>query len=183
MSNIRVTYSGLIAFVGGILGLVFGLFFTLIVTRSLSPEEYGTWGLLFSIVSYILISEVIFSLWITRHIARGEKIGKTSILSSGSFSLLLLPVFFVYAFFVSENSQAEFEILLFGALLLPLRYVSQTLSSINLGHKPHVVTITQIIFQVIKIPLALLTVLILDLAVLGVVMALFRDLRLCEPSA
>ena len=139
MSNIRVTYSGLIAFIGGLLGVFFGLFFTLTITRSLSPEEFGTWALLFSIVNYFLISEVIFSVWVIRHIARGEKIGKTSILSSGSLSLLLLPVFFVYAFFISENNSAEFEILLLGALLIPLSYVSQTLSAINLGYKPHVV--------------------------------------------
>ncbi len=173
MSDIRVTYSGLIALIGGLAGVIFGLGFILIVTRSLSPEEFGTWALLLSIVNYLLISEAIISVWTIRQIARGELVGKTSVLSSGTMSLFILPVFVVYAFFVSESNQTEFEILLLGAALIPVSFVSQTLASINYGHKPHAVTISHIIFQIIKIPIALLTVLILDLAVLGVVLAVF----------
>ena len=173
MSNIRVTYSGLIALVGGLASVIFGLFFTLTITRRLLPDEFGTWALLFSIVNYLLISEVIISVWTTRQTARGEQVAKTSILSSAFLSLLILPLFVIYVFFVSENSQAEFEILLLGIFLLPVSFLSQTLAAVNLGHKPHVVTISQMIFQLIKIPIALLTVLVLDLAVLGVVLAVF----------
>lgn len=173
MSDIRVTYSGLIAFIGGLISVVFGLIFTLTITRRLTPDEFGTWALLFSIVNYLLISEVIISLWTTRQIARGEIIGKTSIMSSGSISLLILPVFLVYIFFISESSGVEFETLLLGALLIPVSFLSQTISSINYGHKPHSVTISQMIFQIIKIPFALLTILIFDLGVLGVVLAIF----------
>ena len=173
MSDIRVAYSGLIAFIGGIAGIVFGLVFMLIITRSLSPEEFGTWALLFSIVNYLLISEVVISTWTIRQIARGEQVGKTSILSSGTMSLFILPVFVVYVFFISESSQAEFEILLLGAALIPVSFLSQTLASINYGHKPHVVVISVSIFQIIKIPVALITILVFDLAVLGVVLTVF----------
>ena len=84
MSNIRVTYSGLIAFVVGLSSVLTGLIFTLIVTRRFSPEEFGLWGLIGSIVAYFLISEVTISFWATRHTARGEKVGKTAILSRRS---------------------------------------------------------------------------------------------------
>ena len=173
MNNIRVTYSGLIALIGGLTSVIFGLVFTLTITRSLSPDEFGTWALLFSIVNYLLISEVIISVWTTRQIARGEHTGKTSFLSSGLLSVSLLPIFVVFAFFISESNQAEFEILLLGAALIPASFLSQTLASINYGHKPHAVTISQMVFQIIKIPIALLTVFVLDLAVLGVVLAVF----------
>jgi len=43
MSNIRVTYSGLISLGTKFSSIITGLVFTLIVTRSLSPEEFGTW--------------------------------------------------------------------------------------------------------------------------------------------
>ena len=173
MGNIRVTYSGLIAFVGGLFGIFLGLFFTLTITRSLSPEELGIWALLYSMVNYLLISEVIITLWTTRQIARGEQVGKTSILSSGSLSLFILPIFAVYAFFISEGSHVEFEILLLGAALIPVMFVSQSLASINYGHKPQAVTISHTIFQIIKVPIVILTVLILDLGVLGIVLAIF----------
>jgi len=172
LSNIRVTYSGFIAFISGLVGVFFGLIFTLIVTRRLLPEEYGTWGLLLSIVNYLLISEVIFSYWSMRQIARGEDVGKSSILSSSLLSILIMPLFVAYVFLISENSEANFEILLLGVLLIPVSFISQSLSAINLGHKPHVVSYSQIIFQSVKIPAALITIVIFDFGVFGVVLAI-----------
>lgn len=171
MSNIRVNFSGFIAFIGGIISVVFGLVFTLTITRRLLPEEYGLWGLLLSIVNYLLISEVIFSYWSTRQIARNENIGKSSVLSSLLFSILILPIFIAYIFAISDSSKAQFDILFLGILLVPVSFVSQTLSSINMGHKPHVVSYSQIVFQIIKIPVALLTVVLFDFSVFGVVIA------------
>jgi len=55
LSNIRVTYSGLIAFVIGLLSVGTGLVFTLIITRRLAPEEFGTWALIGTMISYFLI--------------------------------------------------------------------------------------------------------------------------------
>jgi len=166
-----VTYSGLIVFLSGLVSVSFGLVFTLIVTRRLSPEEYGTWGLLFSIVGYLLISEAIFSFWTVRQIARGENIGRTSIFSSLLLSILLIPIFVVYVFLISENSEANFEILLLGIILIPVNILSLALTAINLGHKPHVTGYSQIIYQVIKIPVVLMTVVIFDLDIFGIVLA------------
>jgi len=166
-----VTYSGLIVFLSGLVSVSFGLIFTLIVTRRLSPEEYGTWGLLFSIVSYFLISEFIFSFWATRQIARGEIIGKTSFFSSSLLSISLFPIFVVYVFLVSENSEANFEILLLGFILIPVSILSLSLTAINLGHKPHATGYSQIIYQIIKILVVFTTVVIFDLDVFGIVLA------------
>lgn len=166
-------YSGLLAFISGLVSVTFGLIFTLTITRRLLPEEYGQWGLLLSIVNYLLISEVIFSYWSTRQIARNEEIGKTSIISSSLFSLLILPVFIVYSFFISVNSEAQFDIMLMGLVLIPVSFISQNLAGINLGHKPHTVSFSQIIFQAIKIPIALTTVVVFNFDVLGVVLAVF----------
>jgi len=50
MSGIRVTYSGLVSFGINLISVVTGLVFTLIVTRKLSVEEFGTWGLINGII-------------------------------------------------------------------------------------------------------------------------------------
>jgi len=134
LSDIRVTYSGLIAFTFGILGIFLGLVFTLMITRRLTPEDFGTWSLILSIVGYFLISESLISYWSTRQISRGEEVGKTSILSSTIISFLAIPIFAVYVFFISESSTINFEIMLIGAVLLPANFVSQTLTAINFGY-------------------------------------------------
>ena len=50
MSNIRVTYSGLFFFVSGMITIFTGLGFMLIITRSLNPQEYGTWTLITGLI-------------------------------------------------------------------------------------------------------------------------------------
>ena len=173
MSNIRVTYSGLIAFIVALIGVFFGLFFSLIVTRTLSAEEFGTWGLIFSIVNYFLITQFVVSFWSTRLTARGENIGKSSLLSSFILSLITIPIFFAYVFLVSQNSNTNFEILILGAILIPLYFLSNTLSGINLGHKPHATSYGNLIFVIVKIPIAFYTIIILDMGVFGVILAFF----------
>jgi len=171
LSNIRVTYSGLIAFTVGIFGVFTGLIFSLMITRRLSPEEFGTWTLIGSVVSYFLISEVIISYWTTRQIARGEKIGKTSVLSSSFFSLIAIPIYAVYVLGISEQSSVDFEILMFGAFLIPVYFISQTLTGLNLGHKPQAISYSLLCFELLKIPIALLTVVIFELGVEGAILA------------
>ena len=78
MSNIRVTYSGLFFFIVGIVTIFTGLGFMLIVTRSLNPQEFGTWTLLYGLILYVTLIQPITSDWVTREVARGEKSAKTA---------------------------------------------------------------------------------------------------------
>ena len=172
MSNIRVTYSGLIAFVVGIIGVFTGLLFVLMITRRLSPEEFGTWGLIGSLVNYFIISELILSFWSTRQIARGENIGRTSLVSSIFFSLISIPLYLVYVTFISESSSVDYEILVLGIVLIPVYFVSLTLVGINLGHKPHATSYALLIFEIVKIPLALALVVYFEWGVRGAILAL-----------
>ena len=94
MSNIRVTYAGLFSFLFGIISILTGLVFTVIVTRSLSPVEFGSWGVIGTLVSYTLIMGSVVNYWSTREISRGEESGKTAILFSSSFSIFAIVVYF-----------------------------------------------------------------------------------------
>ena len=77
MTGIRVTYSGLISLAIRLFSIITGLVFTLIVTRQLTIEEFGTWGLISGIFIYALAVHPIVGYWATREIARGENSGKT----------------------------------------------------------------------------------------------------------
>ena len=98
MSNIRVTYSGLINFVVILISFFTGLIFTIIVTRRLSPEEFGLWSLIGSLLLYVMIFKPINEYWTTRHIAREEDASITAILSSGIFSAASIGIFLVVIF-------------------------------------------------------------------------------------
>ncbi|MGI0058277.1 MAG: oligosaccharide flippase family protein [Nitrosotalea sp.] len=169
MSNIRVTYSGLIAISISLGSVLTGTIFTLIVTRRLTPEEFGIWSIIGSMISYFLIAEPAISFWTTRQIARGEKVAKTSILSSAIFSLGSIPIYIVLSFYVSQVSNTHFNSMLIATFLLPVSFISQTLSGINLGHKPHATSYGLIVFESLKIPTGLILVYFLSLGVNGAI--------------
>jgi len=159
----------LIALTVGVASVLTGAIFTLIVTRRLSPEEFGIWSIIGSMISYFLIAEPIISFWSTRQIARGEKVGKTSLTSSTMFSLGAIPFYIILSYYVSQVSHSHYDSMILAAMLLPVSFVSQTLSGINLGHKPHATSYGLLAFESLKIPAGLLLVYFLDMGVSGAI--------------
>jgi len=172
VSSIRVTYSGLIGLVIGLSSVITGMIFILIVTRSLTPEELGTWGLVGGLITYVIILEPMISYWATRETARGTESGKTAVISSGIFSIVGILAFIVIAFFVSESVDVDTDILFFATLIIPFSFLNRTLSSIALGSKPHVNSYGVIIFDIAKIPTGLIFVYFMELGVYGAILSL-----------
>lgn len=173
MSNIRVTYSGFISLGTKFSSIITGLVFTLIVTRSLSPEEFGTWALIGSLMVYANIINPIVSYWTTREIARGVESGKTSIISSAMLSGIGMLVYIIIAYFVGLQSDADENVLLFATILIPVMFINQILGAISLGWKPHGTSIGFIVFEIAKIPLALSLVYFMDGGLYGAILATF----------
>ena len=172
MSAIRVTYSGLIGLVIGLSTVITGITFILIVTRSLSPQELGTWGLIGGLVTYVVILEPMISYWTQREIARGIDSGKTAVISSGIFSVIGTLAFLLIALIVSEPTSTDIEILFFASLMIPFSFLNRTLSSIALGWKPHVNSYGMLVFDFAKIPTALIFVYFMELGVFGAILSL-----------
>lgn len=173
LSNIRVTYSGLFAFFVSLIGIVTGLIFILIVTRSLSPEEFGTWSLIGSIIGYVMISESIINFWTTREIARGENVGKTSLLSNIGISFGLIPIYVIISSLLTNETNALTSSMYIGLILVPVTFISQTLNAINLGFKPENTSKSLLVFEIAKIPTALFFVYFLGLGLEGTIFAVF----------
>ena len=172
MSGIRVTYSGLISFVIGLSSLVTGLIFALIITRTLNPYEYGTWGLISSLFVYSMIINSIVTFWSTREIARGEKSGKTAVVFSEILSIGGILIYLIAAYFVSPEANVDQSILFFAALLIPLTFLHKILSTINMGWKPEIVSYALITTEIIKIPLILICLILFDLGIPGIIITL-----------
>jgi O-antigen/teichoic acid export membrane protein len=169
MSNVRVTYSGLISLVVGLASVVTGLVFTLIVTRKLTPDEFGTWSLIGGLITYVIIIEPIIAYWATREISRGIESGKTAIITSAVFSALGVFGYIIVAFIVGLQTDADLQVLLLASILIPVMFLNRTLTAINLGWKPEVVSYGIISFEIIKIPIALILVYYLNLGIEGAI--------------
>jgi len=99
--EIRVQYSGLIIFAAQLISIATGLAFTLLLTRNLTHEEFGTWTLMFDLVAYFNIFSGLFPFWAVRFMARNkEGVTKTVLASNFAMSgismiaylVLLLPL-------------------------------------------------------------------------------------------
>ncbi|MEX1053797.1 MAG: hypothetical protein WEC35_05290 [Nitrosopumilaceae archaeon] len=175
MSKIRVTYAGGMSFIVGLVSILTGLIFTLIITRRLTQEEFGTWGLIGGLTAYVFILEPLISYWVIREIARGEESGKTAILSSGLISVVAVFAYVIIVYFYGTQGGVDPYILFFAALLIPVGFIQHTITAINWGYKPHTGAYGLLIFELTKIPVALILVYFLDMglqaAILTVIIA------------
>lgn len=171
MSGIRVTYSGLISFMVGVTSVITGMVFTLIVTRSLTAEEFGTWNLIGGLIMYVIFIEPIISYWVTREIARGIDSGKTAIISSTVFSVGGSLSYLMIALFFAKSLNANPNVLLFAIILIPPMFLTRTLTAINLGWKPHSISYGTLCFEATKIPAGIILVYFLHMGIYGAILS------------
>ena len=112
MNDIRVNYVGVVSFFSNLALLIGGLFFSVMITRLLDPEDFGFWVLISGMISYILIIEPVSSYWITRKVSRGHKLAKTgivnSIILSGGGSIIYLGLIL----YVNATLEIDFVVLI-----------------------------------------------------------------------
>ena len=173
MSGIRVTYSGLINFIIGLIRIFTGFAFIIIVTRLLTPEEFGTWNLIVGLITYTVIIHHVISYWTTREISRGIESGRTAILSAGLFSVLGMIIFIGISYFVLAQTAVERDILLFATILVPIQLLWSVLKAISLGWKPQASSYGLIIIDLSKIPTAFLFLYFFDMGIIGVILSVF----------
>jgi O-antigen/teichoic acid export membrane protein len=157
----------------GLFSIVTGLVFSLIVVRTLTIEEYGTWSLIHAIIGYLIISQSIINFWTIRGISRGSEIGKTSFVSSLIFSIGLIPIYISFTILFSENSNVIQPSMILALILVPLFLLSRNLTAINSGFQPHVTSYTLVVLEITRIFTILIFVYFLDLGLDGAIFALF----------
>ena len=169
MSNIRLTYSGLLSFLLTIVSIFTGLVFVMIVTRRLDQTHFAMWSLIGGIIAYSMSFSSISNYWLARHIARGEKESVTGIFSAIILSIAAIGVYFIATLILSNSSDVDFKILLFAVLLVPLSYIVRAFSTITSSYKPQGVSYSALVFEITKIPIGFILVYILDLGIIGAI--------------
>ena len=173
MTEIRVIYTGLISLIGGIISIFTGVVFTLIITRTVTPEEYGTWGLIVALITYVSLIGPMVSYWSTRDTARNIQSGKTAIWSSMLLSIGAISVYIPISYLMSNYTNVENNVLLFAAILIPTMFINGILVAINLGWKPHAISYGTLAYGISSIPLALFLIYYLNFGVTGIIISVF----------
>ncbi len=169
LSNIRVRRSGLVTFATRIGSTMTGLAFVLIVTRNLTPDQFGLWQLISKTLGYTVFLNIIISFWTTRQRARGYKVGKTTLYASLIFSAVAIPVYLVISYFIAEsvvassppNSNWFFFVISAPQVLLATLITAP--EALLWGYKPEIASLGFGIFELSKVALGALTVIILPI--------------------
>ena len=154
-------------------GILAGLIFTVIVTRQLEPEEFGVWAVIGSMTSYSIVSGPIVFYWTTRQTARGKPVGKTSLVSSSLFAGGSVPIYVVSVYLLANIEPVFLDSMILGAILVPVLFMQGALTALNIGHRPHAVSVGVAAFHSAKIPAGLALVFFLGLGLDGVILAVF----------
>ena len=152
------------------------MIFNLIVTRTLTPDEYGMWGLINGFLVYAVVLEPIIGYWVAREIARKVETGKTAIISSGVLSTIGIFVFIVVSFFVGKEAELDLSIVFLAAVLIPPRFLNGVLSAINQSWKPHTISYGIISLGITQIPMALIFVYYLEWGISGLIISVLVGL-------
>ncbi|MEZ0346346.1 MAG: hypothetical protein ABWK01_07335 [Infirmifilum sp.] len=147
--------AGLIFYAERVYSVVVGALFILIITRNLTPSDYGAWSVISSILSYAALATII-NYWITRFRARGD----TSALISGlllsiGFSLVAITALFFLSRDLSTLFNVPYNIILLSIAYIPFYYVNSALYSDLYAVNPSRAAVTEFIFESFKLLAAL----------------------------
>lgn len=94
--EIRVQYSGLVIFAAQLISIATGLAFTLLLTRNLPHEEFGTYTFMFDLIGYFTVFAGLFPFWAVRFMARGEEgVTRTVVVSNFAMSMISITLYFI----------------------------------------------------------------------------------------
>lgn len=169
MSHIRATYTGLISFAVAIITIFTSFVFTVIITRTLSQEDFGIWSLINALFLSVMMGNTIVTYWSTRETARKIESGKTAILGSMILSVVFTFIYIIVSNLMGYQTKIDLNILLFSSILIPILFLNGTLTAINLGWKPHVVSYGSLALGISQIIFGLFFIYFLKIGVYGVI--------------
>ena len=178
--GVRLQYSGFILFSAQLIGIITGLIFTLLLTRSMTTAQYGIWTNIFDYTGYFTIFSGLLPFWATRFVARGMKgTAKTSslaqlVIALGSTAIYFPVVFLIYTLAIAPKirTEAYLPIFLIAGLYILTYYMITVFENILQSIKPQTIGYGFLIEEVVKVGVALVLILGFKQLFLGAVLAL-----------
>lgn len=175
-NQIRLEYSGFIIFGTQILSIATGLFFTLLLTRNMTKQEYGIWANIFDLVGYFLLLNGVFPFWAIRFVARGkEGAAKTSLLANLIISLIATTIYIILTPFLTNTFNINGQYVLFyliAAANIVNMHLIAALESILRAKKPQAIGYGLLIEEITKIALAYILIVQLQQLFLGALLSI-----------
>ncbi|MCL1978276.1 MAG: oligosaccharide flippase family protein [Candidatus Bathyarchaeota archaeon] len=173
--QLRLQYSGFIIFTAQILSVITGLVYTLLLTRSMTSEQYGTWTNIFDYTAYFLIFTGFIPFWATRFVARSkEGAVKTSIIANLIIALGSIAIYFPIITLIAQTigTHEYLPIYYLASLYILGTALITNLEACLRSYKPQIIGYGILIAEIVKIVLAFIIILGLKQLFLGAILSL-----------
>jgi O-antigen/teichoic acid export membrane protein len=170
--QISMRRTGLVVFSARIGSIFTGLVFLLLMTRSLSSQQFGLWEVILDVVTFASYPSGLLVYWATRDIARGQMKGKTALGINFALSAVGIGIYVVLSYFTAGTVQADWTTFLLAVLLVPIGYWNQAANAIVSGYNPVVGGYSVISSEACKLLVAIPALLVFHAGIDGVILAL-----------
>ena len=170
-SDIRLKYSGLIVFASNLLSVATGLAFVLMITRSVSTDEFGIWWNINDLSTYFILLSGVIPFWTTRFVARehagSAKTGLIAniLLSVAATSIYLALVPTILPILQISSIYAILYIIVSAQILE--QYTISALQAVLHAKQPQTIGYGLIISEVCKVILGFVLIIELKLGLQG----------------
>ncbi len=174
-NQIRLRYSGFVVFTTQLLGVITGLIFTLLLTRSMTVSQFGIWTNIFDYTPYFIILGGVLPFWTTRFTARSQGgTAKTAALSQLSIAvastIIYLPVIFLISHAIGTS--AYLLIYFITGFYILTYYMVAVFEAVLQATRPQATGYGFIIQEIVKVTVALVVILVFKQIFLGAILAL-----------
>ena len=170
-AKVRLRYAGFVSFFSMLFSVLTGLAFTTIVTRKLTPTDFGFWQVISVTVAYFAVVTNIVGYWTPRFIARGENVAKSSIFFNATTGIAATLLYILLSYAIAESAELEFYYFLLFAPQVILSYLSIALEGVNRGYAPQHVGYSFILFEVTKVAAAYILIVHIKQRLAGALLA------------
>ena len=174
--SIRLRYSGFILFLFRLISVGTGLLNTLIITRNVSIEEYGIFNNINDVLSYFTLVAMVIPFWVTRFVARrhpgSSKTGlvvNTIIATTAATLYIFMIPGILHALQICGEYLATYMV---GVFLIIENHIVAVLEAILRSRRPETIGFGLFVFEVSKVPLVFLFIVILGMKLMGALIGL-----------
>jgi len=170
--EIRLKYSGLVAFASKIISVATGLAFVFMISRSTTDAEYGIFGNISDVQNYFVLLAGIVPFWTTRFVAR-EHAGaaKTGLVANIVISVVSTSIYLILLPFILPALGVSAYATVYAVMSIEILelYTLSVLQAILYAKQPQTIGYGILVYEVCKVILGLFLIIQLQLGLLGTV--------------
>jgi O-antigen/teichoic acid export membrane protein len=170
-ASVRPKKTGLIVFLSRIVSVFTGLLFLVMMTRWLTPSQFGLWEFIIDVVAFAAYPTGIITYWATREVARGKPVARTALLTNQLTSVIGVGVYLLLALLSYREVGSALGPFLLSIALVPLAYWTQASASLVSGYDPAISGYSLFLSEPAKLILAYPLLFVFRLGIYGIIVS------------